>query len=192
MKTSTEDNAVTLATNEVDAAIEEHDRSGAAYKRLCRAMSAACKAYADQYMIPSLTLAQVPMQPFPVQAAEKLHYLLEDLLAGHLDPMALSLVGRSGARGRRMWEKAAVEAACKYMQAVKKGWIADHREVARIAELYGVSRATAQSWRRNEKRDLLPSTDKYIPGKKWGSMIRASMLEWADRYSRLKKEGIVI
>jgi hypothetical protein len=164
LKKSTEDNAVILATNELDAAIEdveEHDRSYAAYERLCRSMSDVCKAYAEQ-LIPSLKPAQVPIQPFPFQAAERLHGLLEELLAGNLSPMARTLVKRSGARGHTMLKRRAIYVACKYMQAVEKEWIADRSPVLRIATLYGVDRATAQGWRRNEKRDLLPKLDEGV------------------------------
>jgi hypothetical protein len=192
MKKKTKDNAVLLATEEVYAAgeeVEEHGGSYASYERLCGAMSAACKAYADQLITSSLK-PQVPIQPFPFQAAEILHGLLEDLLAGRLNPMARSLVERSGARGLSMWERNAVQAACKYMQAAKKGWIADHREVAQIAERYGVNRATAQSWHRNEKRDLLPSIEDDRAREIVASMITTSMLEWAEHYSRLKQQGL--
>jgi hypothetical protein len=155
-KASKAKKAVILASDELEAAESDFDLNDAAScRRLYVGLSAACSAYAHQYY----AVSAKAHEPFPLMAAEKLHLLLEELLAGNLSPIARRLVKRSGARGRTVLEKAEIYVACQYMQAVEEKWIADRSPVLRVATRYGVDRATAQSWRRNEKRDLLPDLD---------------------------------
>lgn len=115
-------------------------------------MAEVCNAYFRQSIPP---LSSQRQEQFPAEVAMILAGHLTNLLAGKLDESVRELVERPGARGRAFLEQEDIEAAIRYLQAVKADLIKDTAPVLRIATWFGVSRATAQKWKREEKRDLL-------------------------------------
>lgn len=145
------------AQNDPEMANDDNEAKAAA-RALFEAFAGIFRAYVAQYVdADGLPIVGQPRQEFPPEVARIFAFMVEGWLAGHLDKELADLLGKRGARRRHPMEQADIEAACRYMQAATGGSpiIRDRKPISQVAQWFGVNRATAQSWKRAERRDLL-------------------------------------
>ena len=194
MKKTKDDNPLILATAEYEAAHREFDSSNerASYERLCGALSAVCEAYLQQH---SFNLN--PLLPFPLEAARRLHLMLEALKIGQLSPMASALAGRSGRRWYTVDDVMDIKWARLFWHACEKGWVDHPRPVAVVAEMFGESSINiVRGWRRKARKEGFKGDD--LSPNIVGKEARAEFVAWLlagiqirgrERIARKQKEA---
>lgn len=126
-------------------------------RKAYEALSVVCREYVGQFK--DRNGLPIPMsdppEPFPPIVANIVHAMIEGWLVGKADLSLRDLLDGPGKPGRSLYERNDIEDACRYMQAVDNGLIADRTPVSRVAAWFGVQRSTAQSWQRDAKREDL-------------------------------------
>jgi hypothetical protein len=171
-----------------ELAAKDDEAAKAAGRRVYEALSQVCRAYLDQFVDRSgLPRTLPPKEIFPPEVAGMFHAMLEGWLVGKLDRSLRDLVENEGTPGRNLRERNEVEAACRYMQAAestKPPLIDDRAPVKQIAEWYGVNRATAQSWKRAERRDLLTDYMPDVSDDQRAAVIRSRAMKAGQRQTQ--------
>jgi hypothetical protein len=142
---------------------DNDEKATSANRAIYKALSEICRAYLSQFADTNgLPRPQSPKEQFPPEAALMFRHMIEGWLVGHIDQSLLDLLHKTGTPGRTLIERSDIEHACRYMQAATgdNPLIDDSASVKRIGGWFGVNRATAQSWKRAEHRDLLAD---YMP-----------------------------
>lgn len=159
----------------------------AAGRSIYQALASVCRAYLAQFVDESgRPRVGAPQQAFPPEAALMFRSMVEGWLVGRTDQSLTDLLSVSGAPGRSLIEAKDIEDACRYMQAADgpTALIEDLAPVKRVGGWYGVSRATAQSWKRDERRDLVASFLADAATAERISVITNRAKKAGERYSR--------
>ncbi len=182
--------AAFVKANDARNAAKNDTAAKAENRRAYEALSKICREYVGQFK--DRNGLPVPMkhprEPFPLMVAAIFHAMIEGWLVGKADLSLRDLLDGPGKPGRGLYERNGIEDACRYMQAVDKKLIDDRTPVSRVAVWFGVERSTAQSWRREAKRDdLLTDFMPDIPAAARVSVIKGRVQTAGKRHAADRK-----